>query len=94
MFYVHIPASKRNGTLYIGMTNDLARRVYEHREGAIPGFTRRYGVKRLVWFELHDTATLAMQREKSLKRWNRGWKLAPIEKTNPDWDDLHETLSP
>ena len=87
-YYVYIMASQRNGTLYIGVTNDLVRRVYEHREAAADGFTKRHAVKILVYFENHDSIEVAIQREKSLKRWLRAWKLALIERDNPDWRDL------
>jgi putative endonuclease len=86
--YVYILASKRNGTLYIGVTNNLAARVYAHREGVASTFTRRYGVTMLVWYEEYPTVPLAIQRETSLKRWKREWKIALIEKINPNWDDL------
>ena len=92
-FFVYILASTRMGTLYIGYTSDLARRVYEHREGAIPGFTKKYGVKRLVHYEIFDDPTTAQQRERSLKRWRRDRKINLIERGNPDWIDLHETLN-
>ena len=85
---VYILASRRNATLYIGVTSDLPGRMYEHREGLIPGFTRRYGVKDLVWYKNHKRIEDAIQREKNLKHWVRKWKLALIEKTNPDWRDL------
>jgi putative endonuclease len=90
--YVYIMASRRNGTLYTGVTTDLLRRVYEHREGVIPGFTQRYGVKMLVWYELHDDVVQAIAREKTIKRWRRAWKLALIETMNPDWLDLWDLL--
>ena len=86
---VYLLASGRNGTLYAGVTSDLLRRVYQHREGAM-GFTARYGVKRLVWFEPHGTMEQAILREKRIKKWNRAWKLALIEAANPDWRDLAE----
>ena len=92
-FWVYILASRRNGTLYVDVTNDLARRVYEHRQGELPGFTREYGVKRLVWCEARDDVREAITREKRLKRWRRAWKLALIEAGNPRWLDLYETLS-
>ncbi len=85
-------ASGRNGTLYTGVTTDLRRRAYEHREGLLEGFTRKYDVKRLVWFETHDSVTAAIAREKAIKRWRRVWKLALIEADNPQWRDLYETL--
>jgi len=87
-FAVYILASRRNGTLYIGVTSNLPRRLWEHREGVVDGFTKEYGVKTLVWFEMHDNAEAAITREKRLKKWNRAWKLALIEKENPDWRDL------
>ena len=89
-YYVYILASRKNGTLYIGVTNDLRRRAYEHRKGLIQGFTRRYGLKRLVYFEETGSIEGAIWREKQLKWWRRVWKIALIEKENPDWDDLAE----
>ncbi|MEL6577341.1 MAG: GIY-YIG nuclease family protein [Pseudomonadota bacterium] len=86
--FVYIMASRRNGTLYLGVTNDLVRRVYEHRTTATPGFTSRYGIKTLVWFEAAACPGATIQCEKSLKKWRRSWKLALIEKTNPSWRDL------
>jgi putative endonuclease len=91
--YVYILASRRNGTLYTGVTNNLAARIAAHREGRASAFTRRYNVKMLVWYEVHDLVTSAIQRETSIKRWPRKWKLALIEKNNPDWNDLFETLT-
>lgn len=85
---VYILASKRNGTLHIGVTSDLIRRLHEHRSGSIAGFTRDYGIKRLMWFEQHDTMEEAILREKRLKKWNRAWKITLIEDLNPHWDDL------
>ncbi len=87
-FYVHILASSRNGTLYVGMTDDLNRRLYEHQSGAIRGFTQRYGVKTLVWVEVHATRESAFMRERQIKKWQRKWKLQLIEATNPLWRDL------
>lgn len=86
--FVYILASGRAGTLSIGVTSDLERRMQEHREGRIPGFTKRYGVDRLVWFEAHDRIEDAIGREQRLKRWHRDWKLNLIEADNPDWADL------
>jgi len=83
-YYVYILASRRNGTLYVGVTNDLARRVYEHRNDLIAGFTKRYGVHMLVWCEHHGDITEAILREKRIKKWNRSWKLRLIEELNPD----------
>jgi len=91
--YVYIMASGRNGTLYIGVTGNLLKRAWEHREGIVDGFTRRYGCKLLVWFEGHDDLQEARQREVRLKKWNRSWKLRLIEELNPDWRDLYETLN-
>jgi putative endonuclease len=90
--YVYILASKPYGTLYIGVTNNLARRVYEHRKGTASQFTKRYGVTRLVWFEAHETVPHAIQRETSLKRWKRDWKIDLVNALNPEWRDLYETL--
>ena len=87
-FFVYILASRRNGTLYVGMTDDLSRRVWQHRNDLIPGFTQRYGVKTLVWYEPHESRQSAFVREYRLKKWNRAWKLALIEKDNPRWQDL------
>lgn len=92
-FYVYILASRKLGTLYIGYTSNLARRLHEHRMEAIPGFTRKYGVKRLVHFEAFDDPRLAQQRERSLKRWPRDWKINLIERDNPDWQDLYGLLN-
>mgnify|MGYP003383437090 CR=1 FL=1 len=86
--YVYMTASQKHGTLYIGVTNSLGRRVPEHKSGAGSGFTARYGVTRLVWYEEHFDIRDAIQREKSLKRWPRRWKIELIEKTNPDWNEL------
>jgi putative endonuclease len=82
-------ASRRYGTLYIGVTGDLARRAWEHREGVVKGFTATYNCKRLVWWEPHDLITEAITREKQLKEWKRDWKIRLIETDNPDWDDLY-----
>lgn len=91
-YYVYIVASERNGTLYIGHTNDLARRIFEHKSGAIEGFTKSYQVNRLVYYEGYKDIRVAQQRERSLKRWLRSWKLDLIERHNPNWLDLYETL--
>ncbi len=93
-FYVYIVASQRNGTLYIGQTDSIIRRAWEHRDGVIPGFTAKYGVKRLVYYEAHDTRDGAFRRERAMKKWNRAWKLALIERFNPGWVDLAEELGP
>jgi len=91
-YYVYILASKRNGTLYIGVTDDLIRRVYEHKNDLIAGFTSKYRVHKLVYYEQVDDIQSAIQREKRLKKWNRRWKLELIEKINPDWRDLYDEL--
>jgi putative endonuclease len=87
---VYMLASRRNGTLYLGVTSDLTQRAYQHREGEIPGFSKKYGCELLVWFEQYDDMHIAIAREKSLKKWRRAWKLALIEKSNPQWRDLYE----
>ena len=91
-YYVYILAKHRHGALYVGMTNDLVRHVHEHREGHADGFTKRYGIKQLVYFEQHTTAALAIQREKTLKGWSRDWKIRQIEKTNPLWCNLYNEI--
>jgi putative endonuclease len=93
-FFVYILASRRNGTLYTGMTDDLARRTWEHQSSVVPGFTRKHGVKTLVWFEVHETRESAFARERQIKKWNRAWKLDLIEKLNPTWRDLTADLTP
>jgi putative endonuclease len=92
-FFVYILASKRNGTLYIGSTDNLVKRVWLHRNAVIPGFTKDYGVKQLVWYETHETRESALLRERRMKKWNRKWKLELIESSNPDWRDLGEKLA-
>jgi putative endonuclease len=92
-FSVYILASRRNGTLYTGMTDNLLQRVWKHRNGVIPGFTKQYGVKMLVWYEIHDTRAAALTRERQMKKWNRAWKLQLIERMNPGWRDLYDELS-
>ena len=89
---VYIMANRRNGTLYTGVTSNLVQRVWQHREGGVEGFTRRYGCKSLVWYECHDEMLPAIQREKQIKGGSRGRKLALIESMNPDWRDLYEDL--
>ena len=89
---VYILASKRNGTLYIGVTSDLVRRVWQHKNDLQPGFTEKYRVHSLVYYEMHDEMATAILREKQLKKWNRQWKLRLIEEKNPDWLDLYEEL--
>lgn len=92
-YYVYILASKKKGTLYVGVTNDLARRMYEHRNGVVEGFTKRFHVHRLVYYEQTENVAAAIQREKQFKRWLREWKIELIESVNPKWDDLSTGLS-
>lgn len=87
---VYLLASKRNGTLYVGVTSDLIQRVWQHKSDLVEGFTRRYGVHRLVWYELHDSMETAIAREKAIKEWKRAWKIKLIEGFNPEWADLYE----
>ena len=89
---VYIVASQRNGTLYTGVTSDLPGRIWQHRNGSFEGFSKRYGCKILVWFEMHETMESAILREKQIKEWQRAWKLRLIEERNPDWTDLYESL--
>ncbi|MBN1904169.1 MAG: GIY-YIG nuclease family protein [Deltaproteobacteria bacterium] len=89
---VYILASERNGTLYTGVTSDLIKRVWEHKNNVVDGFSKRYNVHMLVWYEMHSTMETAINREKRIKSWNRQWKLDLIEKMNPDWKDLYETI--
>ena len=91
-FFVYIMAGKRNGTLYVGMTNDLVRRVYEHKSDLVAGFTKRHRVHRLVYFEQYDQPQIAIEREKQIKAWKRQWKIRLIETANPQWDDLYEDI--
>ena len=91
--FTYILASRRHGTLYIGVTNDLMRRVFEHRSGAVAGFTRTHKVHRRVWFEEYPWIADAIAREKQLKNWNRDWKLNLMERSNPEWVDLYESLA-
>ncbi|HET7849404.1 MAG TPA: GIY-YIG nuclease family protein [Pseudolabrys sp.] len=93
MYYVYLLASGKHGTLYVGVTNDLVRRVYEHRNKILRGFTARYGVIRLVWFEIYDDPTTAIAREKEIKKWRRNWKIRLIEDDNPDWSDLYPSIT-
>jgi putative endonuclease len=90
--FVYILASAKHGTLYIGVTSDLIRRVYEHKTKVAPGFTRKYDVTKLVYFEIFDDAMSAIEREKELKKWRRDWKIRLIEENNPAWVDLYEGL--
>jgi putative endonuclease len=92
-YFVYLMASKRSGTLYLGVTNDLARRAYEHKSKQNYGFTRRYGVDRLVWYEEFGDVNDAIDREKTMKKWRRAWKIALIEDMNPEWKDLYDGLA-
>ncbi len=91
-YYIYILASKKNGTLYIGVTSDLIKRVYEHKNDLIDGFTKKYKVHNLVYYETTDDITSAITREKQLKKWNRAWKIDLIEKKNPEWKDLYFSI--
>jgi len=91
-FYVYLMASRKHGTLYIGVTNDLIRRVYQHKNKSVPGFSGRYGVDKLMYYEVFDDPALAITREKQLKKWHRDWKIRMIEHDNPNWDDLSANL--
>jgi len=91
--FIYIVTNRPNGILYVGVTNDLSRRVWEHRAGTTKGFTRRYGLKRLVYYEDYPDIRDAIQREKNMKHWPRAWKARLINGFNPDWDDLYETLA-
>lgn len=90
--YVYVMASAKNGTIYIGVTSDLVKRVWEHREGVVPGFTKKYGCKSLVWYEAHEDLEQARLRELQMKEWRRAWKIKLIEEQNLDWEDLYPTL--
>lgn len=92
-YYVYLLASKRNGTLYVGVTNDLIRRVWEHKNDLADGFTKRYGIHQLVWFEAAESPSTAILREKQIKNWNRSWKLKLIEQENPQWLDLNDSIA-
>jgi putative endonuclease len=92
-FYVYILCSKTNGTLYTGITSDVVKRVYEHKNNLVDGFTKKYGVHNLVWYEIHESPESAITREKQMKKWKRAWKFKLIEQFNPDWADLYESIS-
>ncbi|MBR0884561.1 putative endonuclease [Bradyrhizobium japonicum] len=92
-YYVYILASRKYGTLYIGVTSDLVRRVYEHKTKIVPGFTKRYAIDKLVLFEIFDDPVSAIAREKELKKWRRDWKTRLIDEQNPNWDDLYSGIS-
>jgi putative endonuclease len=91
-FYVYILTNQRYGTLYVGITNDLIRRVWEHKNNVVKGFTHEHGLHRLVWYEVHATAYEAITREKRIKKWHRDWKVNLIQEANPGWDDLYDTV--
>ena len=91
-FFVYILASQRRGTLYVGVTSDLIKRVYEHKSGLVDGFTKHYGVHRLVYYEMAENADVALSRERQIKKWKRVWKLKLIEECNPEWKDLYDGL--
>jgi len=91
-YYVYLLASRKHGTLYVGVTSDLVRRIYQHKTKAVPGFSARYGIDRLVWFEIYDDPLTAIAREKELKKWRRDWKIRLIEESNPDWNDLYPEI--
>jgi putative endonuclease len=90
---VYILASTKNGTIYIGVTSDLVKRIWEHKNNLVDGFTKRYNIHRLVWYELHGSMDSAIEREKRLKEWKRAWKLKLIEGFNPGWQDLYDTIT-
>ena len=89
---IYMLASKRNGTLYVGVTSDLVKRIWEHRNDVVEGFTKKYRVHALVWYEFHETMESAIVREKAVKEWKRAWKLRRIEETNPEWMDLYDSI--
>jgi putative endonuclease len=91
-YYVYILASRKDGAIYIGVTNDIVRRIYEHRIKAVPGFTSKYNITQLVWFETYDDPISAITREKELKKWKRSWKVQLIEAANPQWSNLYESI--
>ena len=91
-FYAYMLASKRNGTLYLGVTSDIVKRVWQHKNSLAEGFTKKYGIKRLVYYEIHKDAENALKREKQLKKWRRAWKLELIEEKNSEWRDLYADI--
>ena len=93
LFFVYMLATRRDGPLYVGVTSNLPKRIWQHREHVVRGFTAKYNVDRLVWYEAHGGAEAAILREKQLKRWRRAWKIELIEKNNPDWRDLYEEIA-
>ena len=91
-YYVYLIASRKDGAIYLGVTNNIVRRIYEHRIKAVPGFASRYNITQLVWFEIYDDPVSAISREKEMKKWKRDWKVALIEAQNPQWSDLYESI--
>ena len=91
-YYVYILASRKDGAIYVGITNDIVRRIYEHRTKAAPGFTSKYNIARLVWLEIYEDPISAISRERELKKWKRAWKVQLIEGQNPQWEDLYESI--
>ena len=91
-YYVYIRCNKRNGTLYTGVTSELIKRIYGHKNNLVDGFTKKYNIHHLVWYEIHESAEAAISREKQIKKWDRKWKLELIEKNNPKWNDLYEDV--
>jgi putative endonuclease len=91
-YYVYILASRKDGAIYVGITNDIVRRIYEHRTKAAPGFTSKYNITRLVWLEIYEDPISAISRERELKKWKRAWKVQLIEGQNPQWEDLYESI--
>lgn len=92
-FCVYIMASRKDGATYVGVTSNLSKRAYEHKNSVVEGYTKKYNIRKLVYFELHDSAEAAITREKQMKAWQRKWKVELIEKNNPEWNDLYETLT-
>ena len=92
MYFVYIITNQRYGTLYVGVTNDLVRRTYEHREGFVEGFSKRHDLSLLVWYEVHEDINAAITREKTIKKWRRDWKINLIQENNPEWADLYATI--
>ena len=92
-YFVYLLASRRNGTLYVGVTNDLVRRLWEHKQKVVPGFTKTHDIDRLVWFEVHNSIEAAITREKQIKRWKRDWKIDLFQDSNPRWDDLYPAIA-
>ena len=93
-YYIYILSNKKNGVLYVGVTNDLLRRIYEHKQEVVAGFTQKYHIHNLVYYEQYDDIRNAITREKQIKKWNRQWKIDLIEKDNPEWNDFYATLKP